>query len=92
MGRKVRRVRVFRNGGSQAVRLPAEFRFEGDTLYAVRDDATGEVVLSPRPAAAWRDLIDLVHAVRDEPGTQAWMAERPLNRPPPQAGVFDEER
>jgi len=92
MGRKVRRVRVFRNGGSQAVRLPAEFRFEGETLYAVRDDATGEVVLSPRPAAAWRELIELVHAVRDEPGTEGWMRERPLNRPPPEPGVFDEER
>ncbi len=37
--------KLFKNGASQAVRLPAEFRFEGDEVYATRDEATGDVVL-----------------------------------------------
>lgn len=41
--------KLFRNGGSQAVRLPAEFRFEGvDEVRIWRDPATGDVVLSSR--------------------------------------------
>ena len=40
--------KLFKNGRSQAVRLPAEFRFEGDEVLIRRDQATGEVILSPR--------------------------------------------
>ena len=45
--------KIFPNGGSQAVRLPAEFRFEGmDEVYVRRDAVTGEVILSAKPASA----------------------------------------
>lgn len=44
---ETRVVKLFKNGASQAVRLPAEFRFEGEEVYATRDAATGDVVLSP---------------------------------------------
>ena len=37
-----RTAKLFRNGASQAVRLPAEFRFEGNEVYATRDEDTGE--------------------------------------------------
>lgn len=40
--------KLFKNGRSQAVRLPAEFRFEGDEVLIRRDQATGEVILTPR--------------------------------------------
>jgi antitoxin VapB len=36
------------NGRSQAVRLPAEFRFEGKEVFIRRDPRTGDVVLSRR--------------------------------------------
>jgi antitoxin VapB len=39
---------LFKNGRSQAVRLPKEFRFEGTEVEIRRDPATGEVVLAPR--------------------------------------------
>jgi antitoxin VapB len=42
--------KVFITGRSQAVRLPREYRFEGDEVYIRRDPATGDVVLSRRPA------------------------------------------
>jgi antitoxin VapB len=43
---EVKVAKLFRNGGSQAVRLPAEFRFEGDEVYVSRDEKTGDVTLS----------------------------------------------
>jgi len=41
--------KLFNNGRSQAVRLPAAFRFEGTEVFVRRDAATGDVILSARP-------------------------------------------
>lgn len=41
--------KVFMNGRSQAVRLPAAFRFAENEVYIRRDEVTGDVVLSRRP-------------------------------------------
>ena len=41
-----RTAKLFLNGRSQAVRLPAEFRFDGDEVEIRRDEVTGDVVLS----------------------------------------------
>ena len=38
-----RTAKLFKNGSSQAVRLPAEFRFEGEEVYITRDEASGDV-------------------------------------------------
>lgn len=49
-----KQARLFTHGGSQAVRLPAEFRFTDVDAVFVRRNAAGEVVLSrqaPRPYA-----------------------------------------
>lgn len=43
--------KLFKNGRSQAVRLPAEFRFDGDEVYIRKDPVTGDVVLSAKPGA-----------------------------------------
>lgn len=51
--------RLFSNGGSQAVRLPAEFRFDGDLVYVRRDSLTGDVILSSRPRSSWREFMAL---------------------------------
>jgi len=45
-----RTAKLFKNGRSQAVRLPKEFRFEGREVAIRRDPATGEVILTPAPA------------------------------------------
>jgi antitoxin VapB len=54
--------RLFRNGRSQAVRLPAEYRFEGTEVYVRRDPTTGDVVLSRRPDS-WEDFFELMKTV-----------------------------
>lgn len=86
---ETRTAKLFKNGASQAVRLPAEFRFEGEEVYVSRDGATGDVVLSTRPGAgAWGELFQLVHSVA---APADFMAERPMNVAPIAAGLFDEE-
>ncbi len=54
--------KLFRNGRSQAVRLPVEYRFEGSEVYVRRDPATGDVILSRRPES-WKDLFILMNAI-----------------------------
>lgn len=86
---ETRIAKLFKNGASQAVRLPSDFRFEGDEVYVTRDDATGDVVLSKRPGAkTWNEFFELLHEV-DVPAD--FMAERPLNVLPQERGIFDDE-
>jgi antitoxin VapB len=86
---KPRTAKLFKNGASQAVRLPAEFRFEGDEVYISRDERTGDVVLSTHPGArSWMELFDLLHEI-DVP--EDFMSDRPMNSPPKNRGVFDED-
>ena len=54
--------KLFRNGRSQAVRLPADFRFPGSEVYVRRDAATGDVILSRRPDS-WQDFFDLADSL-----------------------------
>jgi antitoxin VapB len=87
---ETRVAKFFKDGGSQAVRLPAEFRFEGDHVYVTRDDAAGDVVILSQPGIqAWNEFFDLLRSV-DLPAD--YMAERPLNQPPQAQGIFDDER
>ena len=42
------KAKVFMNGRSQAVRIPAAFRFDAEEVY-IRRSENGDVVLSTRP-------------------------------------------
>lgn len=53
-----RTAKLFTTGRSQAVRLPREFRFEGNEVFVRRDPRTGDVILSSKPAS-WDGLFDL---------------------------------
>lgn len=86
---ETRIAKLFKNGASQAVRLPAEFRFEGTEVYATRDEATGDVILSSRPGGqTWDGLFDLVRSIE---ATEDFMADRPLNSPPAERNVFGDD-
>ncbi|MGH8219494.1 MAG: antitoxin [Steroidobacteraceae bacterium] len=65
----VRTAKLFVNGGSQAVRLPADFRFEGvKEVYIRRDSVSNEVILSSKPLGdTWSDFF----ALRDQSGVPA---------------------
>jgi antitoxin VapB len=47
--------KLFTNGRSQAVRLPAAYRFETKEVFIRRDPETGDVILSRKPAT-WDDF------------------------------------
>jgi antitoxin VapB len=44
-----RTAKLFLNGRSQAVRLPADLRFDGSEVFIRQDEESGEVILSRRP-------------------------------------------
>jgi antitoxin VapB len=57
-----RTAKLFRNGRSQAVRLPADFRFEAKEVYIRQDSATGDVILSRRPDS-WESFFKITEQV-----------------------------
>jgi antitoxin VapB len=69
--------KLFKNGRSQAVRLPAAFRFDCDEVYVRKDPATGDVILSKKPGS-WQDFFSLMETI-DVP--EDFMADRD-NEPP----------
>lgn len=72
--------KLFRNGRSQAVRLPQEFRFEGTEVYVRRNEKTGEIILSPVPSD-WKDFFTLREQAKEE--VTDFLRDR--DDPPPQA-------
>jgi antitoxin VapB len=80
--------KLFKNGASQAVRLPADCRFEGTEVYVHRDPVTGDVTLSSKPGLhAWERLFAELHAL-DVPA--AFMADRPMNTPAQERDLFED--
>lgn len=59
-----RTARLFRNGRSQAVRIPKEFEFEGDEVTIVRS-AEGELTI--RQASPRRTPKEIVEWLRQQP-------------------------
>ena len=83
---QTRVAKLFKNGASQAVRLPVEFRFEGSEVYVTRNEVTGDVVLSNQPGAkAWRDFFEMAAQVD---ASDEFMKDRPMNRPPIDRNLF----
>ena len=79
--------KLFKNGRSQAVRLPAEYRFASTEVYILRDPETGNVILSRKPTtwggffAALKDAdvpADFLAAV-----TSGRLPQSPSNYGPP---------
>jgi antitoxin VapB len=60
--------KLFRNGQSQAVRLPREFRFEGEFVYIKK---SGNAVVLLPAKGAWESLVASLDKFSDD-----FMAER----------------
>lgn len=54
--------KLFTNGRSQAVRLPASFRFDCKEVYVRQDPDTGDIILSRKPES-WNDFFDLLKGI-----------------------------
>ena len=53
--------KLFINGRSQAVRLPATYRFDTKEVFIRKDPETGDIILSRKPAT----LDDFFNAIND---------------------------
>lgn len=54
--------KLFTNGRSQAVRLPAEYRFDTKEVFVRQDPVTGDVILSRKPAD-WDGFFAILNTV-----------------------------
>jgi antitoxin VapB len=71
--------KLFTNGRSQAVRLPAVFRFDTKEVYIRQDAETGDVILSRKPPA-WDEFFAVL-ATTDVPAEFLSPAERASEEP-----------
>lgn len=75
--------KIFTNGRSQAVRLPAAYRFDTKEVFIRQDAETGDVILSRRPTS-WDGFFEALKGV-DVPADFLDENERrqaPQNRDP----------
>jgi antitoxin VapB len=74
---QVAKAKVFMSGRSQAVRIPAEYRFSSDEVYVRRDPQSGDLILSEAPGG-W----DEIFAALDNAGfPEDFMADRAQGNP-----------
>ena len=74
--------RLFQNGQSQAVRLPKEFRFDGNKVFIKR---IGEAVVLIPYQDSWQSLSDSLACFSDD-----FMQSRIQPAQPPRESMFDE--
>lgn len=71
--------KLFTNGGSQAVRLPAEFRFDDAAeVYIRREPVTGDIVLSREPRLPWREFVAMRSAMAGDAELADFMRDREI--------------
>ena len=70
--------KLFLNGRSQAVRLPAAFRFDCKEVYIRKDPKTGDVIISRKPGT-WEDFFELMKTIAVP---LDFMADRDKDAPP----------
>lgn len=73
--------RVFNNGNSQAVRIPAEFRLDTDRVSISRNE-WGDLVIHPLRAERGAALLDALRAVGE--ADEAFIAALEADRSSPQ--------
>ena len=56
--------KLFRNGRSQAVRLPKEYALPGEEVYVKR--VSGMVLLIPKDADPWKPFVDSLDKFSDD--------------------------
>lgn len=66
--------KLFKTGHSQAVRLPKAFRMPGDEVWVRKNEATGEIILTPKKSTA--SLDELFKLIEDAEVPDEFMAER----------------
>ena len=66
--------KIFHSGHSQAVRLPKAFRLAGDEVWISKNEATGEITLTPKKALS--DIDALFQLIESAEVPESFLAER----------------
>lgn len=82
---RLAKTKVFMIGRSQAVRIPADFRFPGAEVYIRRDARNGDVILSQNPGSL-RGILAALHAL-EVPDDFLSSGERARAQEPPQESL-----
>ena len=72
--------KIFKNGQSQAVRLPREFRFDSEEVFITKDG--DKVILFPKPKITWAEFFDKHEACPE------FELDRSDNGPPQERDLF----
>ena len=56
--------KLFKNGRSQAVRLPQKYSFSGEEVYVKK--VNGVVMLIPKDQDPWKPLVDILDKFSDD--------------------------
>ncbi len=72
------RAKIFMNGRSQAVRLPARYRFDCEEVFIKEDPETGDIILSKRPDN-WDGFFEMAEHIEVP---DDFLSEREDNNPP----------
>lgn len=66
---EIHKAKIFKNGGSQAIRIPAQWRFSVDEVYLRFDSDRNELIISernPKPMARFFEALGKYGPVSDE--------------------------
>ena len=66
--------KIFHSGHSQVVRLPKAFRLAGDEVWISKNEATGEITLTPKKALS--DIDALFQLIESAEVPESFLAER----------------
>ena len=72
--------KVFKNGQSQAVRLPKEFRFDTDEVFVSKEG--DKIILFPKPKITWNEFFEKHEACPE------FELDRSDNGPPQERDLF----
>ena len=78
--------KIFLNGRSQAVRLPAAYRFDCKEVYVKKDPATGDIILSRKPES-WEVFFKLANSLKLKKISVNFMSDR-KGLPPQDRDLF----
>jgi antitoxin VapB len=85
------KAKVFMSGRSQAVRIPAEYRFRSSEVSIRRDPASGDLILSEGPGT-WADVFAALDAAGVRDGFTVERDMRPAEERPALDAFFAGKR
>jgi antitoxin VapB len=67
--REIHKAKIFKNGGSQAIRIPAQWRFDADEVFVRFDESLNALVITerhPKPMANFFALVEKLGPVPED--------------------------